>query len=74
MASCHSIMKVQGQLIGDPLELKMFESTNLILDDNNQNKFDDLIIAIIKQKEENEGMGIFEEIGIIRRFEFSSSL
>jgi hypothetical protein len=32
----------------------MFESTNLVLEDNNENKFDDLIIAIIKDKEEEE--------------------
>mmetsp|Transcript_12683 Transcript_12683/g.21348 ORF Transcript_12683/g.21348 Transcript_12683/m.21348 type:complete len:470 (+) Transcript_12683:712-2121(+) len=27
MASCHAITYVQGELVGDPLEIKMFEST-----------------------------------------------
>ena len=51
MATCHSLTQVQAKLIGDPLELKMFESTQLILEDNNANKFDDLVLAIVKENE-----------------------
>jgi cation-transporting ATPase 13A3/4/5 len=28
MATCHSITYVDNKLVGDPLEVKMFESTN----------------------------------------------
>ena len=28
MASCHAITYVNGELIGDPLEVRMFEQTN----------------------------------------------
>lgn len=28
MASCHSLRNVDGDLVGDPLDLKMFEFTN----------------------------------------------
>lgn len=27
MVTCHSLTKIDGQLVGDPLDLKMFEST-----------------------------------------------
>jgi hypothetical protein len=35
MASCHAITYVGNDLIGDPLEIKMFESTKWILDEKN---------------------------------------
>lgn len=28
MASCHSITTVDNELVGDPLEIKMFDSTD----------------------------------------------
>lgn len=33
MASCHGLARVDGSLIGDPLEVKMFEATEYELDD-----------------------------------------
>ncbi|CAD8078910.1 unnamed protein product [Paramecium primaurelia] len=41
MASCHGLAKVNGQLIGDPLEVKMFEATNFELDDLHNEVFKD---------------------------------
>ena len=35
MASCHGLAIVNNKLIGDPLEIKMFEATNYTLDDIN---------------------------------------
>lgn len=35
MATCHSITIMNGELKGDPLDLKMFESTNWILEEAN---------------------------------------
>jgi cation-transporting ATPase 13A2 len=34
-ASCHACTFVDDELIGDPLEVKMFEMTDWILDENN---------------------------------------
>ena len=36
MASCHAITYVKNELLGDPLEIKMFESTKWILNENIQ--------------------------------------
>ncbi|KAF3835191.1 hypothetical protein F7725_027749 [Dissostichus mawsoni] len=33
MATCHSLTKIEGQLSGDPLDLKMFEATGWILEE-----------------------------------------
>lgn len=50
MGCCHSLTTVNGELIGDPLELKMFESSDLIIEDNNKNQYDDLLLSIVKHK------------------------
>ena len=34
MASCTAITYVNGKLIGDPLDIKMFESTGWVLDED----------------------------------------
>ena len=30
MATCHSLTKIDGELVGDPLDMKMFEATNWV--------------------------------------------
>ncbi|CAK7267935.1 hypothetical protein SEPCBS119000_002800 [Sporothrix epigloea] len=37
MATCHSLRSVDNELVGDPLDLKMFEFTNWTFDEGNQN-------------------------------------
>ena len=56
------------------------------MEDNNENKFDELILAVVKPKQEEELLdfdnlrkslinnNLPEQIGIIRRFDFSSKL
>lgn len=39
MASCHSLRNVDGELVGDPLDLKMFEFTNWSFEEGSQNPF-----------------------------------
>lgn len=53
MASCHSITYVNNKLLGDPLEIKMFESTNWELDEknvvsNSSLAINDLILAYVR--------------------------
>ena len=35
MASCHAITYINKELVGDPLEIKMFENTDWVLDETN---------------------------------------
>lgn len=86
MASCHSLTKIDNKILGDSLDKKMFEWTGWILEDNNENRFDELILAIVKPKTMKENQDFDEvrdnvqtnnfpnELAIIRRFDFSSKL
>ena len=47
-ATCTSITCVKGELIGDPLDVKMFEATEWLLDETHRSETgDDLILANI---------------------------
>lgn len=86
LACCHSITTVNNTMIGDPLDIKMFEWSGWIMEDNNENKFDELILAVVKQEQEKMPLdfdtmkeslflnNLPNQIGIIRRFDFSSKL
>ena len=66
---------------GDPLDIRVFEATNWVFDDDTQQNDDNTILAVIKP-----GVGVSRQymhghsgrdehkIGIIRRFDFSSKL
>ncbi|XP_047019982.1 polyamine-transporting ATPase 13A3 isoform X2 [Helicoverpa armigera] len=87
LASCHSLTSIQGQLKGDPLDLKMFEFTQWILEEPGpeNTRYDNLTPAIVKPVTGNNEalqnledydpftMEIPYEIGLLRRFHFSSA-
>ncbi|XP_074108715.1 polyamine-transporting ATPase 13A3-like [Cotesia typhae] len=79
MASCHEITTIDESLVGDPLDLKMFESTNWSFEEANvpdDTKFKMIHPPVVRPKDstllkiQNQGL----QIGIVRRFPFASSL
>lgn len=48
LATCHSITYVNGKLIGDPLDVKMFESTGWILEEEIEGNTDELVLAYVR--------------------------
>lgn len=90
MVTCHSITLMGGEMKGDPLDLKMFESTGWILEEANvsdDTKYDLLFPTVVKppknrdlsksQSTLNEGQEpdfSTHDIGIVREFSFTSSL
>ena len=53
MASCHSITYINGELLGDPLDIKMFECTKWDLDECNSGSSlhadnNDLVLAYVR--------------------------
>lgn len=69
MASCHSLTIIDGELAGDPLDVKMFESTGWSLEEpevGDNNKFDLLVPTVVKNDD--------TEIGIVHQYQFSSTL
>ena len=55
LASCHCITYVHNELIGDPLEVKMFQSTEWILEEPNTNAdtIDEIVHAYVKHPKES---------------------
>uniref|UniRef100_A0A8C4F5M9 Polyamine-transporting ATPase 13A3 n=1 Tax=Dicentrarchus labrax TaxID=13489 RepID=A0A8C4F5M9_DICLA len=85
MATCHSLTKIEGQLSGDPLDLKMFEATGWILEEATEeetslhNRIMPTVVRPPKQLLPPEPAELYElssayEIGIVRQFPFSSAL
>ena len=70
LASCHSITLIDNELIGDPLDVKMFESTGWGFEEpgpsKDENKFDQMMHAVVRSGE--------VEVGIIRQLHFDSKL
>ncbi|KAL5242619.1 hypothetical protein ACI65C_010029 [Semiaphis heraclei] len=76
MVTCHSLTLLNSTVSGDPLDIKMFESTGWCLEElevSDASKFDVLIPTIVRNPTtSNDGKQI--EIGLIHQFHFSSSL
>ncbi|KAM3931839.1 putative cation-transporting ATPase 13A4 [Leptodactylus fuscus] len=76
MTSCHSLIKLDGKLQGDPLDLKMFDGTGWELEDYNiKNKEDGVLNSCTMVKPgPTAPKAPVEGILILHQFPFSSSL
>ena len=98
LACCQGITRVKDKIIGDPIDVEMFESTGweLIEEPEDTNNYDPRIATYVRPKEEKslteklngldgfmkdpnnqqikELMKDHYELGIVRRFDFSSKL
>ena len=98
LACCQGITRVNGKLIGDPIDVEMFESTGweLIEEPEDTINYNPKITTFVRPSEEKslteklKGLGDFVndpnneeikkrmkghyELGIVRRFDFSSKL
>ncbi|XP_029472483.1 probable cation-transporting ATPase 13A4 [Rhinatrema bivittatum] len=77
MASCHSLIVLDGKIQGDPLDLKMFEGTNWEIEasnasENNQEEVSEGSL-IIKPGPKASKVPV-EGIAILHQFPFSSSM
>jgi cation-transporting ATPase 13A2 len=85
MACCHSITKIGDKLLGDPIDVQMFESTGwTLIEDHNESVLHTSVrppqeVGLIEKLNDHNADEEFilhshYEIGIVRRFEFTSSL
>ncbi|XP_071998704.1 probable cation-transporting ATPase 13A4 isoform X2 [Engystomops pustulosus] len=76
MASCHSLIVLDGIIQGDPLDLKMFQSTDWVLQDtykiNNEDE-ESQSYKIVKPGTDSGKVPV-EGLAILHQFPFSSSL
>ncbi|KAL1489432.1 hypothetical protein ABEB36_014327 [Hypothenemus hampei] len=81
LVCCHSLTIIDNQIVGDPLDLKMYESTKWIMEEisnvADNNKFDMLFPTVLKPPKNraliNRNITEDPQIGILREFPFSSS-
>ena len=86
LACCQGITRIKGKLVGDPIDVEMFESTGweLIEDPEDNKNYDPKMLSFVRPKQEksltekiNNGKEEIKEhyeIGIIYRYDFSSKL
>ncbi|XP_065277201.1 polyamine-transporting ATPase 13A2 [Emys orbicularis] len=85
LATCHSVSLLREQPIGDPMDLKMVESTGWLLEEATGEEaklravqhFGTEVLVVMKPpplEEQPHGMKHKVSAGILRRFPFSSSL
>ncbi|KAM8727786.1 polyamine-transporting ATPase 13A3-like isoform 2-T3 [Acanthopagrus schlegelii] len=86
MATCHSLTKIEGELSGDPLDLKMFNATGWILEEPTEEEtalHNPIMPTVVRPPkhtvpEANQNNPLTQnmscEIGIVRQFPFSSAL
>ncbi|ODM97522.1 putative cation-transporting ATPase 13A3, partial [Orchesella cincta] len=88
MAACHSLTRIDDDLIGDPLDLKMFEWTGWELEEPgvaDNEKYDMVTPTIVRpgtaevndnvpSTKSRNSVGTDYEVGVVRQFPFSSSL
>ncbi|KAM8953100.1 putative cation-transporting ATPase 13A5 [Pelodytes ibericus] len=76
MATCHSLIILDGELQGDPLDLKMFEGTNWELKDYTASNEDGdtSISSTVVIPGSKDGKMPVEGISILHQFPFSSTL
>ncbi|KAM9116106.1 polyamine-transporting ATPase 13A2 isoform 1-T1 [Pangshura tecta] len=85
LATCHSVSLLREQPIGDPMDLKMMESTGWILEEATGEEaklravqhFGTKVLAVMRPpplEEQPHGVKHKVSVGILRRFPFSSSL
>ncbi|XP_021171298.2 probable cation-transporting ATPase 13A3 isoform X2 [Fundulus heteroclitus] len=86
MATCHSLTKIDGELSGDPLDLKMFAATGWILEEPTEEEtalHNPLMPTVVRPPKQTvpedsqnhpQVQNTSCEIGIVRQFPFSSAL
>ncbi|XP_069467226.1 polyamine-transporting ATPase 13A2 isoform X2 [Ambystoma mexicanum] len=82
LAACHSVTLLKHHPIGDPMDLKMIESIGWNLEDGETDVqatklFGTRVLAIMKPpplEEQPHGMALTVQVGVLRRFPFSSAL
>ncbi|XP_064156772.1 cation-transporting ATPase 13A2 isoform X2 [Anguilla rostrata] len=85
LACCHTVALLGEQLLGDPLELKMIESTGWVLEEPGAGEKEEKdgefgsaqVLAVMRPPPpelQPQGIVIREPVAIVRRFPFSSAL
>ncbi|NXL51464.1 AT134 ATPase, partial [Podilymbus podiceps] len=76
MAVCHSLIVWEGKIQGDPLDVKMFEATNWVIDDSNAHQIEgqgSTNATVVRPGPKAKSAPV-EGVTILHQFPFSSAL
>ncbi|XP_042308592.1 probable cation-transporting ATPase 13A5 [Sceloporus undulatus] len=73
MATCHSLLLLDGKIQGDPMDLKMFEGSGWELEEERCTGAPEACVAVVKPGPA-ASQAPLEGMAILRQFPFSSSL
>ncbi|XP_052660648.1 probable cation-transporting ATPase 13A4 isoform X3 [Harpia harpyja] len=76
MAVCHSLIVWEGKIQGDPLDVKMFEATNWVIDDSSGHQIEGQgsTHATVVRPGPKASSAPVEGVAILHQFPFSSAL
>ncbi|KAF4801770.1 putative cation-transporting ATPase 13A5 [Turdus rufiventris] len=74
LAVCHSLIVWEGKIQGDPLDVKMFEATNWVIDDSSGRRVEGSAHATVVRPGLKATTAPVEGIAILHQFPFSSAL
>ncbi|NXT27545.1 AT134 ATPase, partial [Syrrhaptes paradoxus] len=76
MVACHSLIVWEGKIQGDPLDVKMFEATNWVIDDSSGHQIEGQgsTYATVVRPGPKASSASVEGVVILRQFPFSSAL
>ena len=87
MAACHSLAMVDGKLIGDTQDVRIFKSTGWVYDEPESEKYDPIVKAVVRPEGKFEPLSSLTsegqplqivpkvyELGILHIFHFTSKL
>ena len=75
ISTCHSLTKIEGELVGDPMDLKLFNASGWSYSEQSTGTgfdFDSLAPSIVTSPNLPNGQTI--DIGLVRQFPFSSEM
>ncbi|XP_075058370.1 putative cation-transporting ATPase 13A4 [Mixophyes fleayi] len=74
LASCHSLIVLDGKVQGDPLDLKMFEFTSWVIEDDLDDNSEESMQSMTVKPGPDASKVTVEGIVILQQFPFSSGL
>ncbi|KAM9279137.1 putative cation-transporting ATPase 13A4 [Morus bassanus] len=76
MVVCHSLIVLEGKIQGDPLDVKMFEATNWVIDDSSEHQTEGQgsTHATVVRPGPKASSAPVEGVTILHQFPFSSAL
>ena len=75
ISTCHTLTKIEGKIVGDPMDLKLFTASGWTYSEQGTGSgfdFDSLAPSVVSSPRTETGLVV--EVGLVRQFPFSSEM